>query len=439
MARNGPDSQKMFKKGLGQRNVATSPSTSVDPRSEEINSFSPTGSLQETTEQKQFCEHLWLQDKAKLGQSSNEAIFQRTLMVSLIARHVLIYEKKVNGEQLLDFSAEELWTCLPMPSQMLWKSDLGVEDKLLTQPKPDLAVCFRREAVIEDDLWRDLPDATKELACFENQSLGESRIFHFLVVEAKNGVTSIDDLKALYQCLNSASQALNNFYEFFQDAGPAHKQIFFDKVRFFSVVANTQGVLIRIHRAMEVPEDARRFALVIPNRPEYRLRFEYQEFARLTREDDKFTRAKVMEVFRKIFIYAVDELSVWISAAAKDLMEKLEKNDVAYQARRGDSFYRHGQPSPNTFKKTPRTSRVVDGKTSYFIERFLHANMDSTMQPIAEGSPNGQITPKANNPGQNSQLSTVLKKRNKDQVASEPTDSEESRVTGKRARKDRED
>ena len=357
MARIGPDSQAKFTKGLLQRNVAKTPSGSADPRSEEIKSFSLEGFLQESADQKQLCEHLWLRDKAKLSPDSSEAIFQRTLMVSLIARHFLIYEKEVNGEQLLDFSAEELWTCLPMPSRGLWRLEMDpdVDEKFLTQPKPDLAICFNRNAVIEHSLWDSLPDATKGLACFENQDSGMSRIFHFLTVEAKNATTSLEDQQALSQSLNNASQALYNFYEFFQDAGPTHKQIFFDKIRFFSAAANTQGILIRIHRAVEIPQDARPLRLVMPNRPEYRLKFEYREFARLTGEDG-FTREKVIDVFRKMLKYAVDELSVWIYAAAEDLVNKLENDFAGYQAREEVGFYRYGQPSPRTSRNTPRIS-----------------------------------------------------------------------------------
>ena len=438
MARIGPDSQGLFKKGLMQRNVETDPSELDDLRSEEIQSFNAGGFLMETAEQKQFCEHLWLRDKAKLSPNSSEAIFQRTLMVSLIARHCLIYEKEVNGEQLLDFSAEELWTCLPMPSRALWNAGPGLDvyEKLLTQPKPDLAVCFQRKAVIKHDLWKSLPEATKELACFENQNSGMSRIFHFLAVEAKNATTSLEDPKALYQSLNNASQALNNFYEFFQDAGPTHRQIFFDKIRFFSVVANTQGILIRIHRAIEIPQDARHFQLVMPDRPEYRLNFEYKEFARLTGEDG-FTRERVMEVFRKMLKYAVDELSTWISAAAEDLLKNLDKNILDYQARGKAGFYRHGQPSPNTSRNTPRTSRATSksGRASPLAEQLFNANLASAAQSVVEESISGQITPKANNSQQISQSSNGSNKRTISQVEIECTDSEESQVTGKRSRK----
>ena len=359
-------------------------------------------------------------------------------MVSLIARHFLIYEKEVNGEQLLDFSAEELWTCLPMPSRALWNAGPGldVDEKLLTQPKPDLAVCFKREAVIQHGLWGSLPEATKELACFENQNSGMSRIFHFLAVEAKNATTSLEDPKALYQSLNNASQALNNFYEFFEDAGPTHRQIFFNKIRFFSVIANTQGILIHIHRAIETPQDASHFELVMPDRPEYRLNFEYREFAKLTGEDG-FTRERVIEGFRKILKYGVDELSVWISAAAKDLLKKLENNFAGYQARGKAGFYRHGQPSPKTSRNTPRTSRATSksGRASPLAKQLFNANIVSAAQSIAEESTNGQITPKANDSQPNSQSSNGSNKRSTSQAQIESTDSEGSQGTGKRSRK----
>lgn len=431
-ARVGPGTSGLFEEGLTQRNVETDPCESIDPLSDEIKSFNLKDFLRETAEQKQFSEHLWLRDKAKLSPKSNEAIFQRTLMVSLFARHFLIYEKEVDGQQLLDFSAEEPWTCLPMPSRALCDAGPGLDrdEKLLTQPKPDLAVCFSRKAVIADSLWKSLPKATKELACFENQSSGKSRVFHFLAVEAKNAATLLEDSKALYQSLNNASQALNNFYEFFQDAGPTHKQIFFDRIRFFSVVANSRGILIRIHRAVEIPREANRYELVMVDRPEYRLNFKYREWARLTGEDG-FTRERVVEVFRKMFRYAVDELSVLISAAAKDLMKMLNESLVAHQARMKVGFYRHGQPSPNTSRNTPRTSRATSSRRSLPLAEQLH----KAAQSLAKKPTNRQIASKLNHSFQYSQLSNGSNKRTRSQVGSESTDSEESQVTKKRSRK----
>jgi len=65
----------------------------------------------------------------------------------------------------------------------------------------------------------------------------------------------------------------------------------------------------------------------MPDRPEYRLNFEYGEFARVVGEDG-FTRERVIEVFRKLLKYAVDELSVWINAAANDLLKNWTRISV---------------------------------------------------------------------------------------------------------------
>jgi len=64
----------------------------------------------------------------------------------------------------------------------------------------------------------------------------ESKIFHFLAIETKN--VPLEDQRATLESLNIASQALHNVYEFFNDASPFHKRIFFDKIRFFFVFAN---------------------------------------------------------------------------------------------------------------------------------------------------------------------------------------------------------
>lgn len=81
-----------------------------------------------------------------------------------------------------------------------------------------------------------MPKATKRLVCYENMSeIRRARGFHFFTIEAKKGLMSADDTVGKRQSLNNASQALHNMFEFFRDAGPQHEDIFFTKVRFFSV------------------------------------------------------------------------------------------------------------------------------------------------------------------------------------------------------------
>jgi hypothetical protein len=319
-------SEDRFRRGLDSRNVRKSPSRSIDACSEQIKSFDPEEFLRETVEEKIVLDDLWFGDRAMLSWGSNSALFQIKMMFNLIDRHLPIFEK------LLMYSTNEPWTCLPMPSH----------ERFLTQPKPDLAVCFNRESFISENLWKVLPMATRDLACFENRMSGESKVFHFLAIEAKNA--PLEDRRAMLESLNTASQALHNVYEFFNDAGPSHKRIFFDKIRFFSVFANYQGIRVCIHRAVEIPDNALRYELVLFNRPEYRLSFEYREWVKLT--ESEFTREKVRKIFRRIYKYAIDELRVSISAAAEDLAKKMDPE--AQSARGKLDFYRHGEPSPES-------------------------------------------------------------------------------------------
>lgn len=75
-------------------------------------------------------------DRAKCDKgSTNEALFQRTIMMSLIARHRWIYNGNATKPSVLDFSVQELWSCPPMPTRAYRMGEI-----FLTQPKPDLAV-----------------------------------------------------------------------------------------------------------------------------------------------------------------------------------------------------------------------------------------------------------------------------------------------------------
>ena len=408
----GPEKQQ-FLSGLHNRNVLSDPSTKLDPREEEIQSISLEGYLQETQEQETSHEELWKSDKAKCTPDSSEALYQRTLMINLIARHFLIYQFDSSKEQIFDFSVEEPWGCLPMPSRLLWAIPKGQksEAKFLTQPKPDLAVCFKREAVISDRMWKTLPEPTKGLACFENGSSNASRVFHFLAVEAKKAMLDLDSPQALHQCLNNASQALHNMFEFFRDAGPGHEQVFYNKVRFFSVVANRKGIIVRIHRAIRKPDDASPWELVMPDRPDYRLEFEFREFQRID-DADEFSRKKVLEVVKKILKYATDDLSKMINAAASKLVQNLEKDLGRYLARREADFYSYGQPNPKSFKSSRRTSVVPSTIGDGVQRKFQSANLGSNCVPSDQSITSGQTTPKQpHQPVISSRLATTAKKR----------------------------
>ena len=221
MVRTGPDNANFRSSLEDNRNVNMEPSSDPDPGSDEINALNLEDFLPETMDQQRCHDELWRVDKVKCTGNSSEALSQRTLMISLIARHTLLYQQGIGKTQVLDFSVEEPWQCPPMPTKAVWRvrEEQAFDFYFLTQPKPDLSLCFNRDSVIPGHIWKILPAPTRALACFENMNSGASRIFHFLTVEAKKAMADIDADKAKYQSLNNASQALHNMYEFFSDAG----------------------------------------------------------------------------------------------------------------------------------------------------------------------------------------------------------------------------
>ena len=408
----GPGHEE-FGEGLRSRNVLLDSSTHLDPRVEEIQSISLEGFLQEPQEVETSQEELWKSDKAKCTPNSSEALYQRTLMISLVARHLLIYQSDRGKEQIFDFSVEEPWGCQPMPTQLFWAIPEGQtsEARFLTQPKPDLAVCFKREALIPDRMWRRLPQATKGLACFENRFENASRVFHFLAIEAKKAMLDLDSPQALHQCLNDASQALHNMFEFFRDAGPEHEQVFYDKVRFFSVVATRKGLIVRIHRAVRKPDDADPLELVIPDRPDYRLEFEFREFHRIG-EADEFSRTKALVVVKKIFKYAADVLFQTIHAAATTLSQNMLKDLGLYRARCEVNFYSYGLPNPKGSKGSRRTSVLPSTIGDGVRRKFQSATLGLNWAPPDQSMSSGQTTPKQpHRPVISSPLPTTSKKR----------------------------
>ena len=184
---------------------------------------------QETDAERETYEKLWKLDQDKCVNGSNEALFQRTLMMSFIARHCLLHGGSAKRPFNLDFSVEEVWTCPPMPSRAY-----DFSGKFLTQPKPDLAVYFCRESLISDDLWDNMPHATQRLACYEKLDLiGGDKIFHFFTIEGKRSQTSTDDNTAMFQSLNNASQALHNVLNSFKTQDHVTERSFFLNSGFF--------------------------------------------------------------------------------------------------------------------------------------------------------------------------------------------------------------
>ena len=417
-----------FHQGLRRRNVFLEETTAPDPYVDYINHL-PQISLQETDAERESYERLWILDRAKCVNGSNEALFQQTLMMSFIARHCLIYAQGATGPLYLDFSVEEVWNCPPMPT-----GDYNFSNKFLTQPKPDLAICFSRKKLIPDGLWYRMPYATQRLACYEKPDrLGGSRVFHFFTIEGKRSLTPTDDDTAMYQSLNNASQALHNMFEFFQDAGPQHREKFFSEVRFFSAVASTEGLNVRIHRATQVAENGSEDDFIIPGYP---LRFEFREFVRVSK--DNFDRKTVLELFGKILVsYAIEKLHGLLQDAAKALVEKLDKDPEGFKSRQNANVYRHGQDG-----NTPRSSRLPTPTASRGPSVHSLMSVEAGSSGILPGSSNiaapnpdqsfdmlrnQTVTPTQSQPPPSTQVSSSSGKRRRNRLE----DGESSRRTQK--------
>lgn len=361
-----------FGKGLGDRNVKLIPSNTLDYCKKQIQLLDVQNFMNEPKDEEIGHEVLWKLDQAKITATSSEAIFQRTIMVSLVARHFLIYQRNSREKQMFEFSVEEPWTCFPMPSRALNAIErvstlddnyVAPQSKFLTQPKPDVAVAFNRRAIISDDIWETLTWPLKTLASFEKVDENNFNVFHFLGIEAKNSEKSVDDRKALHQCSNCASQALFNFYEFFHDAGPEHEKAFFDQVRFFSIVTNRTGFLVRIHRAVEIPKESRA-RRVIPQDSNYRLEFEFQELARFE-GIDQFSRSNALNMIKKLLKYAEETMFPLIQSATSAICTKLNDPNPSFLVSRShDNVYRHGQPGIAIGKQSQRPTPIASEDNS---------------------------------------------------------------------------
>ena len=402
-----------FFMGLDRRNVDTNETKDPDVY-EDINHL-PEYSLQETDAERESYERLWALDHAKCRQGWSHAFFRRTFVMGLIARHSLIYGESATEPSCLDFNVEEPWTCPPMPT-----GDSFLFNKFLTQPKPDLAVCFRRKKVIRDNVFYHMPDATQRLACYENMDHdGRDKAFHFFTIETTSWRHPDTPLNAKYRCLNNASQALHNMFQFFQDAGPQHREIFFSHVRFFSVVASTQGLEVRVHRAIELPGNLNQLRFGFP------IRFVFRELASIPRE--RLDRGTVLELIGRIIHgYGVGKLLGLLQDAAKSLWDKLDReHPEGHWLRMNPDFYRYpegGNTAASSKKQTPTTPRrlSVESHTSVNAERSEMLPGSANMAESRPDQPSDTVrsrpaTPTQSHPSPSTQVLGTSGKRARSQ------------------------
>jgi hypothetical protein len=173
-------------------------------------------------------------------QLSNEAVFQRTVLMSIIDRWRLT--------DMFDFNCEGHWSLqgkhFPLPSTQ------GPSDKI-SGPKPDLAIFFNFESLIGRDPLSNSAPIPPDLTTCIRPDTSFHRCFPFVFIEAKKGFHDLT--KALYANMHSASQALLNIYAWMERVG--HDDAFFNDVRLFSIAINAEKAVVRIHRAQKLDDE----------------------------------------------------------------------------------------------------------------------------------------------------------------------------------------
>lgn len=251
----------------------------------------------------------WKADLLKC-ESSDEALFQRTIMMDLIDRH--------NLENPLDYVCESAWQCARMP-----RKDQGPVE--ITQPKPDLAVAFKTTSLVPVFEVLDL-GLLKSHMCPEGAKEGkDDRAFHFFSMEVKGArAESENSTIAVRQNFNTATQALHNIYLFMKKADD--ESTFFEKVRFYSAIATSVGFQVRVHRAVKLGVRGR-------IRPDYPLAFEFDELFRT--RGVHYTKAEVSGIVKNIlYEYGIVILLPILKNAVEVVMDKIE-NATASQTSKG--------------------------------------------------------------------------------------------------------
>ncbi|KAI1291572.1 hypothetical protein F5Y03DRAFT_403193 [Xylaria venustula] len=340
-------------------------------------------------EVKKYLVDEWRLDRKKATEDRLEAIFQRTVIMSMLDRYRLIYSPKDGNQPVLDFAVESTWNCPFMPTRALKKIQPDPR-RLLSRPKPDISDYALR---------------------------GTQRAFHFLMVEAKNvGETSIDTDDQL-ENLNSASQSLHCLYEFFNEADRQEVECdqpcctsganitttvnrkafsvgedtfvgrFFETVRVFTAVSTGNAITIQVHRACPAstppfPGHGGRPPFQTLILPDYPLQFEYNELIRI--KDDDFAREKLVNTFEKIMVdYGIGRLRPLLQDAAQTIAKKFYKweteNGIQYEL--GMRHYSHGQTGP-----LPTSAQTSRGLSSVSITPV-------TVTPQASSASAGSPTP----------------------------------------------
>lgn len=183
-------------------------------------------------------------------------------------------------------------------------------------PTPDLAVAFKTSSFVNKYQMLYL-GLLRQHMCPEAFKIDkEDRAFHFFSIEAKDAKAVSAENNAANQNLNTASQALYNIYLFMQKAEDLDS--FYEDVRFFSVVATSSCLNLRVHRSIQLPEGEDEGRLF----PDYPLAFEFEEI--FSREGHYAKKEAVWMVENILIEYGVKVLKPILQRVVKTVLRKLK-------------------------------------------------------------------------------------------------------------------
>ncbi|KAI0904609.1 hypothetical protein F4823DRAFT_633865, partial [Ustulina deusta] len=272
---------------------------------------------------------------------SNEAVFQRTVMMSIIDRCHL--------KTLFDFNCEGLWS-LPPASRL--PSTNGPKD-VITGPKPDLAIFFRFASLVGTDPFSESASIPQELKSCINPDGHTLRCFPFIFVEAQKAFEGIQP--AALANMHSASQALFNIWTWMKRAG--QDEIFFKDVRVFSIAVNAEQFIVRAHRAKPISNDG-----------EVALVFSYDDLN--PKSKFEYTRDQVCTLIHNILIEYAEKklLGILKSSVVKVLKghnQELKRKNDAILFGRPSKRLEVAQPQPQAIEP-----RLVDASASFGMSQF---------------------------------------------------------------------
>ncbi|KAI1360317.1 hypothetical protein F5Y08DRAFT_317698 [Xylaria arbuscula] len=435
--------------GLSDRNVCIEPCSPTDPFLATFDSIQPLresdSNLQPLglhDEVKKYHVDEWKLDLKKASEDALEATFQRTVMMSMFDRCRLMYNLKDNNQPILDFAVESLWNCPFMPTLAL-RTKNPARERLLSRPKPDISIAFRLLSIIEKGYANYIPNSTKRIMAYEGYNITRSqRVFHFLMIEAKNTDKTSGDMDGMLQSLNSASQSLHCLYEFFNEADrqevecdkpccvqesldiatggqepsvsaasdqescPRKKDTFverfFKEVRVFTAVSTGDAIIIRVHRAcpaskLPFPDHKDRPSFQGLILPDYPLQFEYNELIRLL--GDALSREKLVGTLEKIMVdYGIGQLRPLLKEAAKVIVNKFyrwqEEKGTLYEF--GMRHYSHGQVVPPLSTRTSRAGSQDTRQSSVSATSIPQRVTDDSIAAQVSSTAKSQLGPSNN-------------------------------------------